>query len=385
MPEDRVHVWVQFFKDRKHLMLQWIDPDTGKRKSRSAETDDPDQAEQARADLEYELNHGKYQEASRMTWERFRELFEEEYVAPLRPGTRKVYANALNLFERICAPKRVGKVNERTVSQFAAGLRKEPGNKGEGMMASTVKVRLQFLHTALAWAVGQKIIPAVPKFPTVKVPQKHPQPIPPESFERLVAKAPDANMRAYLLCGWLAGLRLGEAWELEWEENPTAPWVDFRRDRIVLPAEFVKGVKDQWVPLDPALRAALEALPRHGKKVFRFVTRKGRPIKQPAITLRVIALAKKAGVRLTMHTLRKGFGCRYAGKVPAQVLQKLMRHTDIKTTMAYYANVDDAVEEAVLGPKRNSLRNKAAREEQGQPEVNDVTPCQDPGTGEDIS
>jgi integrase len=41
---------------------------------------------------------------------------------------------------------------------------------------------------------------------------------------------------------------------------------------------------------------------------------------------RVIRLAKKAGVRLTMHTLRKGFGCRYAGKVPAQVLQKLMLH-----------------------------------------------------------
>jgi hypothetical protein len=50
-----------------------------------------------------------------------------------------------------------------------------------------------------------------------------------------------------------------------------------------------------------------------------------------------------------MHSLRKGFGCRYAAKVPAQVLQKLMRHSNIKTTMDYYANVDDAVEQAVLG------------------------------------
>jgi hypothetical protein len=31
MPERRVMVWVQRFKDRKHLMLQWLDPDTGKR------------------------------------------------------------------------------------------------------------------------------------------------------------------------------------------------------------------------------------------------------------------------------------------------------------------------------------------------------------------
>jgi len=29
------------------------------------------------------------------------------------------------------------------------------------------------------------------------------------------------------------------------------------------------------------------------------------------------------------------------------VLQKLMRHSDIRTTMDYYANVDAAVEEAV--------------------------------------
>ena len=61
--ERRLHVrkgivvWVQQFKDREHLMLQWIDPDNG-RKSKSAETADPDAAEKARADQEYELNHG---------------------------------------------------------------------------------------------------------------------------------------------------------------------------------------------------------------------------------------------------------------------------------------------------------------------------------------
>ena len=63
-----------------------------------------------------------------------------------------------------------------------------------------------------------------------------------------------------------------------------------------------------------------------------------------------------------MKTLRAGFGCRYAGKVPAQVLQRLMRHADIKTTMGYYANVDDAVMDAVLGGKRNTSRNTGGPE-----------------------
>ena len=70
-----------------------------------------------------------------------------------------------------------------------------------------------------------------------------------------------------------------------------------------------------------------------------------------------VNLAKRAGVRLTMRTLRRGFGCYYAGRVPAQVLQKLMRHGDLRTTMAYYANVDDAAMEAVLGSQRSAPRN----------------------------
>jgi hypothetical protein len=76
MSDKRVTVWVQHFADRPHLMLQWHDPDTGKRKSKSAETCNPLDAEQKWSDLEYELNHGLHKEASSMSWDRFREVFE---------------------------------------------------------------------------------------------------------------------------------------------------------------------------------------------------------------------------------------------------------------------------------------------------------------------
>jgi integrase len=361
MAEKRVTVWVQKFKDRPALVLQWMDPDNPtRRKSKSAKTADPKEAEKARADLEYELNHGRYQEASRMTWERFRELFEAEYVAGRRRKTQQNYRNTLNLFEQLCRPGRLRSINERTVSGFVAEMRNLPTRGRTGMMPSTIKVHRQFLRAALGWAVEQKMMTECPKFPKVTVPKKKPQPIPSESFEKLVEKAPDAQMRAYLLCGWLAGLRLSEAYHLERGPTPEAPYLDLAHDRIVLPAEFAKSDEDQWVPLDPVLREALEALPRRGRKVFHFTDRAGAPIDVPAVSVRVTCLAKLAGVKLTMHSLRKGFGCRYAGKVPAQVLQRLMRHGNIKTTMDYYANVDAAVEEAVLGSKRNSSRNRDA-------------------------
>jgi integrase len=360
MQEKRIVVWVQRFKDRDSLMLQWIDPDTGKRKSQSAGTNHPGVAEMKKTELEYELNHGLHKEASRMSWEKFRELFEAEYVSGCRPNTRQNYADTFASFEKLSNPGSLKGITERTLSAWVGALRKE------GRQESTIKVRLQFMHTALAWAVKQKLIPECPQFPSARPPKRKPQPVPVESFERLLDKAEDDNMRTFLLCGWLAGLRLKEACELEWEETDKAPYIDLARERIVFPAGFVKGVEDQWVPLDSELREALLELPRHGKKVFRFVDRRSGKLRNLPrsiiISHRVSKMARQAGVRLTMKSLRRGFGCYWASRVPAQVLQKLMRHANIKTTMDYYVNVDDAAMQAIRG-RQPSLRNSEPKPE----------------------
>src|SRR5262245_59946140 len=358
MTDKRVIVWVQDFKDRPHLMLQWHDPVTGLRKSKTAGTCNPLEAEKARADLEYELNHGLHQQASAMGWERFRELFEDEYLAGRRKNTVKNYAQTFDAFEKHAGNPRLRSVTARTLSAFKAA------QLGAGLAAVTVKLRLTLLQAALAWAVRQGLLADVPEFPRVTVPRKKPQPVPSEAFEKLYDKA-DAQTRAFLLCGWLAGLRLEEAYFLEREPTEKAPWLDPDNDRIVLPAEFVKAVEDQWVPLEPALRDVLLALPRHGKRVFHFVGNRrhnrGVPLTAGGVSDRIVELAKRAGVKLTMRSLRRAFGCRYAGKVPAQVLQKLMRHSNIRVTMDYYANVDEAAMAAVLGDRgRNSSRNKSA-------------------------
>jgi integrase len=264
------------------------------------------------------------------------------------------------------------------ISAFVAGLRKLPGHGGGTLQASSIKVRLQFLHTALKWAADQKLIPACPKFPAVKVPKKRPQPVPTESFEKLLAKAPDDQMRAFLLCGWLAGLRLNEALALEWKETDKAPYLDPAHNRIVFPAEVVKADEDQWVPLDPKLWEALEKLPGRAGWLFRFDAIDGRGdrrVTDITMSARVRKIAQAAGVRLTFKSLRRGFGCRYAGKVSAQVLQKLMRHASIKVTMDYYANVDDAAMEAVLGPHRNSSRNTPGTSAQKPSPVPDANAC----------
>jgi integrase len=374
MSDKRIVVWVQRFTDRANLMLLWNDLDTGRRKSLSAGTVDPEEAERKRADKEYELNHGLHKDLSRMTWERFRELFEAEYLPNLRPGTQKKYREVLDLFEELARPSRLRGVNERTLATFLTGMRKREVRGRVGMAAGTMKVYLQLLHGALAYAVEQKLLPECPEFPKVKVPKKRSQPVPVEAFERLLAKAPDDDWRALLLTAWLAGLRSCEAYAQEWESGDTAPCLDFGRNRVVLPAEFVKGAEDQWVPLDPQLRAVLEALPRAGRHVFQLRARDGHRLALSSVCDRVNYMARRAGVKLSLHPLRRGFGCRYAGKVPAQVLQRLMRHRDIKTTMDYYANVDAAVEQAVLGPQVSSMVYSGPQPQEQAGEGRDATP-----------
>src|SRR5215468_2558901 len=122
----RVVVWVQLFGDRDYLMLQWHDPVTGKRKSKSAGTCNPLEAEKKRADLEYELNHGLHAEPSKLKWDDFRELFEHEYVSARRPNTRNGFEDTFNLFEELCSPGKLAGINERIVSAFVAAMRTRP-------------------------------------------------------------------------------------------------------------------------------------------------------------------------------------------------------------------------------------------------------------------
>jgi integrase len=123
------------------------------------------------------------------------------------------------------------------------------------------------------------------------------------------------------------------------------------------------------------LRRALEALPQSGRRFFPFISEvTGRPIADVTLGGRVVALAKKAGVKLTMRSLRRGFGCRHAGKVSAHVLQRLMRHSNISITMDYYANIDQAVEEAILGPQGNRIRNSPGQDAPGLQTGVDATP-----------
>lgn len=119
------------------------------------------------------------------------------------------------------------------------------------------------------------------------------------------------------------------------------PWVDFNEGRIWLPAAYNKSDADQWLPLHPDLAETLRVRRQARGKLF--------PLSESPreVSRKFTKLAKLAGLKITLHDLRRSFGSRYAAVVPAPVLQRLMRHADIKTALAYYTDVDNVLDDAI--------------------------------------
>ena len=59
MAKRKIVVWIQNRAGR-HLALEWHDPITGRRKSKSTGTSDWNEAEDQRDELQYKLRNGQY-------------------------------------------------------------------------------------------------------------------------------------------------------------------------------------------------------------------------------------------------------------------------------------------------------------------------------------
>jgi integrase len=336
MAFDRITVYVLNQPDRPFLKLEWVDPETNRRRSKSARTADPREAEKLRADLEYELNNGIHRDPSKMLWETFRGLYEDEKLAGAREATRKKAGYVFDAFEQHARPNTLGQVTERTLSRYTTSLREA------GYKAATIQGHLAYLRAALRWAADQRFILVAPKVVMPKAPKKNNiRKITAEEFERLMEKTPDQAWRTFIATAWYTGMRRNEMLDLTWDD-PERPHVSFADNRIRIPAEYNKSDADQWLPIHPQLVEILKALP--GERRGRLFRLSESPRE---VSRKFGKLAKSLGLKITLHDLRRSFGSRYAAVVPAPVLQRLMRHADIKTTLNFYTNIDDVLEDAI--------------------------------------
>lgn len=153
---DRVRVYVRENRNRPTYLLEWKDPITGKRRFKTTTIArggrrNKAEAERAAGDWEDELNAGAAG-SEKMTWERFRDLYEDQKLPGLAQGTRDKAANVFNRLERELNPKYLRDLTESRLSHLVTVLR------GSRLAEDTIRSILSHIKSALAWAVEQKLL-----------------------------------------------------------------------------------------------------------------------------------------------------------------------------------------------------------------------------------
>lgn len=371
---DQIAVHVVRYKDRPNWVMRYVDPVTGKQVTKSAKTTSKRDADRKAAKWEAELREGRYQRQSRMTWAEFRERYEEEKLATLSAKTLAAWEAAANHLERVVSPKLLASVDSNVLSQFQAKL------LAGGMKQTTLASHLRSLRAAFSWAERRSLIAKAPRVDMPKLTKgdrtMRGRPITAEEYERMLGKAEsvrkgDAELWKRLLRGlWLSGLRLSEALQLSWDADAAITvHLSGRYPMLRIFAEAQKSKRDALLPISPEFGEFLLAVPAEDRQGLVFGIEglvRGKPIDTQRAS-RIVAKIGEAAlvvvdanvIRLrvdkktgevtkvpkcaTAHDLRRAFGTRWSKRVMPVMLQRLMRHASIETTMRYYVehNADD--------------------------------------------
>src|SRR5688572_25045992 len=120
---DEIIVHVTKHGDRKFLIMYYDDPITGEREQRSTKETDRVAAERVAGKWEAELREGRYKPTSNITWDEFRERYENEVVTSFAPSTADTLNGVFNAVARICKPDRLKKLTAERLSYFQSEFR----------------------------------------------------------------------------------------------------------------------------------------------------------------------------------------------------------------------------------------------------------------------
>ena len=366
---EEITVSVNSYGDKRPLSLVYFDPISGKKIAKSSGTRDWREAERLAGELEKELRAGRYAPASKLTWKEFRQRYEAEKGPGLAPKTMAAFRTAANHLEAVLNPDRLCKLTAAVLSDYSAKLRKG------GMSEVTLGATLRHLRAALSWGVSIGLLPAVPKMVIPKAGGARARAVAGEEFERMITAVPkvrpaDSEAWIFYLNGlYLGGLRLEESLILSWDEDaPFAVDLTGRRPAFRIAAAAQKARRDERLPMtEDFYRLITEATPeaeRVGqvfklnglltrcpitpKRVCRMVSKIGRKAGVVVATAERRRKDKTTGKMVPMtvkkfascHDLRRSFGTRWSRRVTTAVLQRLMRHANISTTLKFYVTLD---------------------------------------------
>lgn len=339
-----IRVLVRNNPRRRFLLLYYVDPMTGLEVMRSSKTTDRREAERAAARWEQELSRGS---SSRDTsWEVFRIRFTDEHLAGMSAKTSSAYRTALNRFEKdIGKPLSIAAIDSGVLSRFKAELLKAKHPQ------TTIANYLRHVTSALSWANKVGMLDRVPRCVMPRNRKRklmRSSPITNEQYQKILEAVgkndrDPAGLQRLIRGLWLSGLRVGEALSLSWDSGAIRLSLDGRRPRIVIHDSGQKSRSDEVMPITPDFYRFLSETPAINRTGLVFpvgMRRRDVPEAISAAGKAAQAVVAESGRTATAHDFRRAFGTRWALLVHPLILQRIMRHKNIETTMKYYIDLD---------------------------------------------
>lgn len=167
-------------------------------------------------------------------------------------------------------------------------------------------------------------------FPKRK-PEKLPVILSKKDIEKIIGKVTNIKHKSMIALVYSAGLRIGELIDLKIS--------DIDSSRMIIHIKFAKGNKDRIIPLSEKLLVMLRVYYKeYTPKEYMFEGQKGGKYTTSSFGKLLKRAAQKAKINknITAHTLRHSYATHLLEKgIDIRVIQKLLGHNSIKTTMIY--------------------------------------------------
>lgn len=215
---------------------------------------------------------------------------------------------------------------------------------GRRVSKASANCYLRHFGVFMRWAYEMEYIDKPPRIKMYRIAQEEAMrgtPATEADFTRFIMGAWDFRYICLAHCMYLGGLRLNEAAALAWTKQPISVAIDQEFPAFNILGEAQKSRRDQVVPMVPEFqRWLLQIRPR--------ISRFGRVCELNddlgTISRQFSRISERLGITATPHDYRRAFGTKWSLKVQAPILQRLMRHASISTTMKFYvSHTSDAV------------------------------------------
>jgi integrase len=359
---------------RKPYVVRWYGDiqHTGKRKRYAKSFKTKAQAERFRTEKQHELdNGGRPDKASGVTLKKLCDGFLKAKRPNIRPDSLGLYGNTVRrLLDYFGPSKDVSTIRKRDADLFMGQQLhhlKSDRELSPWARAQIVTHCRTIFKQAIRWDMATTNPFAECEKPKLRVSKWHH--LKPAEYLRLLDAAPDLRWKCLYAVLYTSGVRMGECFSLTWAN------VDFERGVIhigsragtpAMPPFRLKAHEQRTIPLPQQTLSILaawqtqspEGVPfifltadRYQRVLARWrklghkdrlwkneymVNNLGRDFKSHCRRAQIVADGK-----LTIHGLRKSYGQNHAlNGTPIKTLMYLMGHSNERTTLKYYQQLD---------------------------------------------